>query len=1372
MNNIPDVTLRHRVLQTMACTLKDYDYKALRKLYEAYQLLVSPIENTTRKWLDEEAVVGELPRRSSYQKYVRVNPACWPDVMQQVSPRELDILIEKSNECGQVLSGNMQAFLKSFCYATHGEPYEVYLKRVPWPLLINEVPAVRLILVNLLHRHDYLAYTQQLPDSLLQHLYFSEYVGKWMQLNPVDDTDMLKDLFFDNPHMEEKHRQLMRDAYLYNVEFLRTGRFAEVIGKMLPDGEYGRMLTALLKLHEGDPAGALKLMQAVLKEREEDYFDEALANFTYAVALGLCIAAPPTGRVANGLRKKAETLMKSRKVAARDACHILLLVLHHYVTGDAGHFHEQHPLQYCHDKMCWRLSALFLRHYQIQEKETAEVTDAADNVVHEGFDYLRLLYSFDYDQLQPVAAQLQQATGLSTSALPKVKRRAKWERTMEELLKLNRPAAVSTEHAPSLIQERVAYVANLYNHNVQPKLQKSKDGGITWSRGRNIALATFANSRLGYMTAQDRQVARLVKKYSYGWYGQSYYELAGISAIAALAGCPRVFDEATDQRIDIIEEALQLTVLPCEEGYVVRSNVDLDKVDESGICLSIEGDRQVTVVRVNAKQKQTLTLLRDVPIFPKESKQQLTQLLQNMSSSFTVMSPLLKNATDLKRVDASPLIAVQIAPMAADSRIMAEASARQNFSISLSVKPFGTHPPYQQPGQGMEVVSTKIDGERVQTERNLGLERQNLTAVRKLMQPFAHNETDENRWTIDTAQCLQLLDTLRTNQDVAFVEWPQGARMRVVRPMITPDKLRLKIRSAGQWFEMEGDITIGDKEKLKMARLLELLRTSEGNFIRLGDDEFVALSDQLRRQLQAIDKMLVGRGKELKVATMNGMQLSALEELGVKVKADETFRQLTKRIHEAGQQHYDIPANIHAQLRPYQQEGYVWMSRLAYWGAGACLADDMGLGKTLQAITLMQSRAAKGPQLVVMPTSLLHNWQAELHRFAPALAVKVLNQMGANRQQMVGEAGQGDVVIATYGLLVTEGELLSQRTWTTVVLDEAHTIKNRDTQTSKGAMQLKADFRLMLTGTPLQNHLSEIWNLFQFANPGLLGSYQQFTDRFILPIERDHDQERQRLLRRMLSPFLLRRTKDDVLSELPEKTEITLRVELSAEELALYDNLRQQAIANLEGGGRTAIQTLAEITRLRQAACHPRLINGKLQIPSSKTAAFMTLVDELRQSGHRALVFSQFTSHLALVREELDHHGIPYLYLDGSTTPAERNRLVRQFQTGDAPLFLISLKAGGLGLNLTAADYVVHLDPWWNPAIEDQASDRAHRIGQERPVTIYRLIAAGTIEEKIIRLHQNKRSMADALLQDADLFAQISADDVVRLLRESVEAIT
>jgi len=1373
-----DSIASHVILQTMACTLTEYDYSELRKLYEIYKLPVTPIESTARNWLGAGAVSGEMPRRYSHYSKVKINPAVWADVMRMVTPDNLEFILKKIRDTGREVSLFLCYFLKSFCCAMHNEPFEEDLKRVPWPILTTQQPLVGLIVYCLVHRADCLAFTRHLPGAVLQQAYYYEYVYEWMKLTPVVDIDVVRQLFFDNELLEEELRQRLYDAYLYNVEFLKSGKMAEVLGKMTNGSEYHCKLSALQKLHEGDASGALELFQKILKESDTDFFLEALTNFAYGVALGMSMSTRPAGRETNALRKIAEKFLGSRKVAAIDACYALLLVLHHYLKDDAAKFYEQVPLQNCHDKMSWRLSTLFVYHYQIQEKDTAEVIAAADHVANEDSDYLRLLYSFDYDKLRPSAEQLQEQTGLTTSLLPEVRRLAPWERAMGELLKLNRPVAAKAERPVSMEMERVAYIVDLNSYNVQPKLQKSKDGGITWSKGRNIALKSFENSRSSYMTAQDRQVARMVQSYSYGWYGQETYYLSGAGVIAALAGCQCVFDEFTNQRIDIVEESLQLTVQPCSSGFSVKSNVNLKHLDQSGLCLTQKSNSQLTVVRVNAKQQQTLSLLKEVGVFPKESKPQLTQLLQNLSSSFTVMSPLLKNATDLKHVDASSLIAVQIAPVVANSLSQAGTQTGQFFSIALAVKPFGNvgknsaSTPYQQPGQGMEVVSTKIGGERLQTERDLKAEKHNLTTVRKLMQPFENEETDENRWIIDTAQCLQLLEILRTAQDVAFVEWPQGVKMRVVRPAITADKLRLKISSAGQWLEVEGDIVIGEKEKIKMAELLERLRQSDGNFIRLNDDEYVALSDQLRKQLDAIDKMLIGRGKQLKLATMNGLQLEALEQLGAKVKADESFQQLMSRIKESGKMSFPIPTNIHAQLRPYQQVGYEWMRRLAHWGAGACLADDMGLGKTLQAITLMQSRASQGPTLVLMPTSLLHNWQQELNRFAPALHVSILNQQGADRRQLIDGADAGDVVLSTYGLLVTEGEMLCQRTWCTIVLDEAHTIKNRETQTSKAAMNLQADFRLMLTGTPLQNHLSEIWNLFQFANPGLLGSYQQFTDRFIIPIERDHNQERQRLLRRLLSPFLLRRTKDDVLNDLPEKTEITIRVELSADEMALYDNLRQQAIANLEEGSKSSLQVLAEITRLRQAACHPRLINDKLKTPSSKTSVFLNLVEELRQSGHRALVFSQFTSHLALIREVLDAQAIPYLYLDGSTPSAERDRLVRQFQTGDQPLFLISLKAGGLGLNLTAADYVVHLDPWWNPAVEDQASDRAHRIGQERPVTVYRLIAAGTIEEKIVRLHQNKRSMADALLQGADLYAQISADDIIRLLREGVDAIS
>ena len=554
---------------------------------------------------------------------------------------------------------------------------------------------------------------------------------------------------------------------------------------------------------------------------------------------------------------------------------------------------------------------------------------------------------------------------------------------------------------------------------------------------------------------------------------------------------------------------------------------------------------------------------------------------------------------------------------------------------------------------------------------------------------------------------------------------------------------------------------------MKLADLLERVNQSKGNFVQLNDQEYVRISSDLRKQLELLNRIASRNRGKMRVSTFNAMPLEEMQQVGMQVETDADFQSLLNRMKESEQLDIKIPKQIQADLRPYQKEGYQWMSRLAHWGAGALLADDMGLGKTLQAITLLLSRAKQGAQLVVVPTSLILNWNDEIARFAPGLHVLLLNRPGENRQELIEQAKAFDVVITTYGLLINEEESLQAKQWQTIVLDEAHTIKNRDTKMSKAAMGLTGNFRLLLTGTPLQNHVSEIWNLMQFANPNLLGSFQDFSNRFILPIERDQDKDTQRVLRRIISPFILRRTKNDVLNELPEKTEITRKVDLSEEEWAFYDHIRQQALVNIEAGESNAMQALAEITKLRLAACNAQLVNQAMQIPSSKLESFLQLVDDLHSNHHRALVFSQFTSHLALVRKQLDQLGITYLYLDGSTSAKERARLVDEFQHGDMPLFLISLKAGGLGLNLTAADYVIHLDPWWNPAIEDQASDRAYRIGQQNPVTVYRIIAAGTIEEKILKLHQTKKSMADALLEGGDVSASMSRDEIIALLKDT-----
>jgi SNF2 family DNA or RNA helicase len=314
-------------------------------------------------------------------------------------------------------------------------------------------------------------------------------------------------------------------------------------------------------------------------------------------------------------------------------------------------------------------------------------------------------------------------------------------------------------------------------------------------------------------------------------------------------------------------------------------------------------------------------------------------------------------------------------------------------------------------------------------------------------------------------------------------------------------------------------------------------------------------------------------------------------------------------------------------------------------------------------------------------------------------------------------------------------------------------------------MSLQADFRIILTGTPIQNHLGEIWNLFNFINPGLLGSLNYFVDTFIKPGE-----EARKRLKKLLAPFILRRTKTTVLDELPPKTEIIRKIELSDDERAFYEILRRKALEALAGDdgpqGAKHLKTLAEITRLRQACCNPALVEPKLKIESTKLSTFLEIAVELKENGHRALVFSQFVTHLDIVRKAIDKASFTYQYLDGSTPTAKREAAVRNFQKGEGDLFLISLKAGGLGLNLTAADFVIHLDPWWNPAIEDQASDRAHRIGQNRPVTVYRLVAEHTIEEKIIQLHNSKRDLADSLLEGSDQSAKLSLAELMALIKE------
>ena len=1151
--------------------------------------------------------------------------------------------------------------------------------------------------------------------------------------------DIMQEIISDNPDVPADRRLDMKTYIGIHHWLIRKGDIKEAMHMAKGSDRVLQCLEAILYLQQGDYDKAFKLFAAALRGTGKKLFLHDIFNFYYAIALAYSQL--------DAARTKMEALLKSEELryARQPAIEVILKVTSgrkKEVSPSQAFGNASHPISSA-------LTLLAMEHYKfdtstLRPQWVKRVLDGASTL-------LRMELSDVLPELAGEREELRSRTGMHPT-LPPYTERPEWEIMLDELLGIYiKGKAQDKASAGKGSQTRIIYKVNRKYGSITPVVQKSKDG-INWTAGRNVSLENFSKGKTEGMLPEDKAVAACVTCYSYGWYGSVAYELSGSRALSSLAGHPLVFDEETGRHLDVVMDKPQLTVSLEGNMYRIHSDIDTNEI-ENGYSIAHPDGQSIKVVRVDGNMKRTLETLSQTFI-PKKATEKLTRLLEALSGTMVVMSDLLKDSESIATRKSHPETVVQLQPMGDAIR------------CSLLVRPFGKVPPVCKPGKGMQVLSTAIEGKQVQTRRNLKKEKENYEAVTALMVDFEEESTGENTWMLTPVECLELLDKLRDMGDCCVTEWPEGERFRVSYAPLQPSAFHLSIQSAASWFELEGEVTISDKARMKVADLMDRLAEAKGNFIQIGDEEYVRISHELRRHIEMVDRMASRHRNAMRISTFNAQQLEGLVESGMDVTTDQTFTTLVNRIREAQETDIRIPRNIQADLRSYQKEGYAWMSRLAMWGAGALLADDMGLGKTVQTLTLLLSRAKEGPQLVIVPTSLILNWKEEAARFAPELNVRLLNRAGEDRQRMVREAGAFDVVVSTYGLLITEEETLCSRTWHTIVLDEAHTIKNKETKMSRVAMTLKADFRLLLTGTPLQNHVSELWNLMQFANPHLLGTYQEFTERFLLPIERNHDKERQRLLKRLITPFILRRTKNDVLNELPEKTEITLKVDLSEEEWAFYDNLRQRALASLEDEGASAMQALAEITRLRQAACNVRLVEKSLDISSSKLSSFMELTDNLHANHHRALVFSQFTSHLALVREELDRRGIAYLYLDGATPARERTRLVEAFQQGDMPLFLISLKAGGLGLNLTAADYVVHLDPWWNPAIEEQASDRACRIGQQKPVTVYRLIAANTIEEKIIALHQTKKNMADALLEGGDVSASMSREEMIELLRE------
>ncbi len=606
------------------------------------------------------------------------------------------------------------------------------------------------------------------------------------------------------------------------------------------------------------------------------------------------------------------------------------------------------------------------------------------------------------------------------------------------------------------------------------------------------------------------------------------------------------------------------------------------------------------------------------------------------------------------------------------------------------------------------------------------------------------------------------------------------------------------------WFEFDVGISVDGQRVNLLPRIIDLLRAVPDDagsefFDRDDDGEetlFITLDDgrllplpyaKIQPILTALHELfrmdLAVAGDSVAINRTRAAELAELEDLlgesGVKWSGGEALRRLGRKLREFGSVgERPAPDGFAETLRPYQSLGFAWLNFLGEAGLGGILADDMGLGKTVQALAHLLAEKAEGradrPSLVVAPTSLMANWRMEAERFAPAL--KVLTLHGPERKARFAAIGDHDLVLSTFALLARDRDVLLAQPWHAVIVDEAQNIKNPDTNAARILRLLDVRQRFCLTGTPVENHLGELWALMDFLNPGLLGDRRQFTRTFRTPIEKAGDMVRRDALVRRVRPFMLRRTKGKVAGELPEKTEIIEPIEMDPGQSAIYEAVRltmhrkvREAIA-AKGLERSRIIILDALLKLRQVCCDPRLVKlpsvKKTNAGSAKLTRLIEMLGELVEEGRRVLLFSQFTSMLALIEEWLAASAIDFVKITGQVS--DRATPVARFQAGEVPVFLISLKAGGTGLNLTAADTVILYDPWWNPAVEAQAIDRSHRIGQEKPVFVHRLVTLGTIEEKMIELQRRKGALAEGLFDpEAAGPLDIGADEIELLLASS-----
>lgn len=939
--------------------------------------------------------------------------------------------------------------------------------------------------------------------------------------------------------------------------------------------------------------------------------------------------------------------------------------------------------------------------------------------------------------------------------------------TLIDVLNINKTKKKTTNKKTDVKDTRQKHLAWVFytsqeSMTVGPEVITCEEDGSNITYESDYHIDDFFNAKSAkhtYLTNQDRAIASNYDREETYRRNTFNYEFSIERTLPSMKGHPYLLLCKDSNYKKLTIEELRPKLIVTQEGETIKVNMPTGKFGNKNANFDFdEQEGKFTLRRFDKVHLELLSIIgSDGVLFPKSALDDILSLgrSSDVEVDFNIDSNKVK----------------------AESKPTVLLSSGKEFTAKIRIKPVDdVSCPYKIPATGessvifnqkdsnMPVIASRDFSKEEQATQNL------IKAVTKINDFY-----DEGEYVYSTdsvEDMLDLLEQINTHKDLCQMEWNEGKKMYVTGS-ISPSSFSLNGDITAQdYLSISGNVTLSEDKYISLKSLLRSLDDAKGNYIKIDEEHFVAITSELKKKLEKLNALTVaGKKDELLVHPLAGKMVEDLvDDLDCKF-TDKVTSLITKR-DEALNMEFNVPKTLKAQLRSYQEEGYEWLCRLAHWGVGACLADDMGLGKTVQTIAAMLKIAVKGPSVIVAPTSVCPNWERELNKFAPNLKVSRLKEAD-DRAKAVEALGAGEVLIVSYGLFSIESEILSKVKWHMAVFDEAQALKNSLTQRAKTATMINAKMRLALTGTPIENNLDDLWSIFNIINPGLLGTKQSFHTRFA---DAHNNKIANRMLKLLISPFILRRLKGDVLDDLPPRTEQVITVEASQREQELYEALRLSTLEDLEKNklapnknGQRRLQILSSLTKLRQFCCDPALLGNELKAgDSSKTKAFEDLLDEALSGGHRLLVFSQFVSYLQKIKSVLDKRKISYQYLDGSTTEKNRAKAINEFQAGEGDVFLISLKAGGQGLNLTGADYVVHLDPWWNPAVEDQATDRAYRIGQTRPVNVIRLVVKDSLEEKILELHAKKREIAADFLEGTSSVAaeamKLSEQELLDLL--------